>query len=116
MASHGFFLLLLLLNVIGLARDATNAEGRTVTSQFLEALCIAPQNPEVTIQPAQLKKSCHGLMQADKEMLQRELTGLHEYFFSAWLQECDLRTSQHRTITYQESNTVLLHSIGFSGN
>ena len=104
--------LLLLLNVIGLARDATNA----VTPRFPEALCVPPPTPKITLQPAQPNKSRHGLMQADEERLQRELTGLLEYFFSAWLKDGDLRASQHRTIIYQESNIVFLNLIGFSGS
>lgn len=55
-------------------------------------------------------------MQADEERLQRELTGMLEYFFSAWLKDGDLRTSQHRTIIYQESNIVFLNVIGFRGS
>lgn len=39
-----------------------------------------------------------------------------EYFFSAWLKDGDLRTSQHRTIIYQESNIVFLNVIGFRGS
>lgn len=72
--------------------------------------------PKITLRQAQLKKSRHGLMQADKERLQRELTGLLEYFFSVWLKDGDLTTSQCRTIIYQESNIVFLNVIGFSGS
>ena len=72
--------------------------------------------PKITLQPAQLKRSRHGLIQADEERLQRELTGLLEYFLFAWLKDGDLRTSQHRNITYQESNIVFLNLIGFSGS
>lgn len=70
----------------------------------------------ITLQPAQLKKSRHGLMQVDEERLQRELTGLLEYSFSAWLEDGNLRASQHRTIIYQKSNIVILNLIGFSGS
>lgn len=72
--------------------------------------------PKITLQTAQLKNSRHGLMQADEERLQRELTGVLEYFFSAWLKDGNLRTSQHRTIIYQESNIVFLNVIGFRGS
>lgn len=72
--------------------------------------------PKITLQPAQLKKSRHGLMQVDEERLQRELKGLLKYFFAAWLKDGDLRTSEHRTIIYQESNIVFLNLIGFSGS
>lgn len=30
---------------VGLARDVTNTEGKTVTPHFPEALCVPPQSP-----------------------------------------------------------------------